>query len=140
MFSPGNTLADNFRADDIPLRNPSGGEWARWQVRDDRGMDTADQLVRSAGAGDVIEVARLLGQGAVVDAPGRGGRTALDLAAEQGHADVVRQLLAAGADLGQPAGEYQELTPLCLAASRGHTAVAGVLLRGPNKDVGRVGG
>ncbi|MFF1715509.1 ankyrin repeat domain-containing protein [Streptomyces sp. NPDC058268] len=91
-------------------------------------MEIADQLVRSAGDGDVVEVARLLGQGAVVDAPGRGGRTALDLAAEQGHADVVRQLVGGGADLGQQAGEYQELTPLCLAANRGHTAVAGVLL------------
>ncbi|MEV8320997.1 ankyrin repeat domain-containing protein [Streptomyces sp. NPDC059900] len=91
-------------------------------------MDIADQLVRSAGDGDVIEVARLLRQGAVVDVPGCGGRTALDRAAEQGHADVVRQLLAAGADVGQPAGEYQELTPLCLAAGRGHTAVVDVLL------------
>ncbi|MGW0908557.1 ankyrin repeat domain-containing protein [Streptomyces sp. NPDC002853] len=91
-------------------------------------MDIADQLVRSAGDGDGIEVARLLGQGAVVDALSRGGRTALGRAAEQGHAEVVRQLLAAGADPGQQAGEYRELTPLCLAAGRGRTAVAGVLL------------
>ncbi|NED92767.1 ankyrin repeat domain-containing protein [Streptomyces sp. SID11233] len=91
-------------------------------------MDMADQLVVSAGAGDVVEVDRLLGQGAVVDAPHRDGRTALDRAAEQGHADVVRRLLGAGAELEQPAGEYQESTPLCLAASRGHAAVVGVLL------------
>ncbi|MGW6055326.1 ankyrin repeat domain-containing protein [Streptomyces sp. NPDC055189] len=91
-------------------------------------MDIADQLVRSAGDGDVSGVARLLGQGAVVDAPDRDGRTALDRAAEQGHADVVRQLVTAGADLGQPAGEYQDVTPLCLAAHRGHTAAVGVLL------------
>ncbi|MFE3152572.1 MULTISPECIES: ankyrin repeat domain-containing protein [unclassified Streptomyces] len=91
-------------------------------------MDIADQLVRSAGDGDVIEVARLLEQGAVVDTPNRDGRTALDRAVEQGHADVVRRLVGAGADLEQRAGEYQESTPLCLAASRGHTAVVGVLL------------
>ncbi|MFG2623151.1 ankyrin repeat domain-containing protein [Streptomyces sp. NPDC048507] len=91
-------------------------------------MDTADQLVRSASDGDVIEVARLLEQGAVVDAPNRDGRTALDRAVEQGHADVVRRLVGAGADLEQRAGEHQESTPLCLAASQGHTAVVGVLL------------
>ncbi|WP_328723558.1 ankyrin repeat domain-containing protein [Streptomyces sp. NBC_00247] len=91
-------------------------------------MNIADQLVLSAGDGDVIEVARLLGQGAVVDAPNRHGRTALDRAVEQGHADVVRELVGAGANLEQQAGEYQESTPLCLAASQGHTAVVGVLL------------
>ncbi|MFJ6797176.1 ankyrin repeat domain-containing protein [Streptomyces sp. NPDC091268] len=91
-------------------------------------MDMADQLVRSAGDGDVVGVDRLLGQGAVVDAPHRDGRTALDRAADPGHADVVRRLLAAGAVLEQPAGEYRESTPLCLAASRGHTAVVGILL------------
>ncbi|MEV0787334.1 ankyrin repeat domain-containing protein [Streptomyces sp. NPDC050423] len=91
-------------------------------------MDIADQLVRSAGDGDVIEVARLLEQGAAVDTPNRDGRTALDRAVEQGHADVVRRLVGAGADLEQRAGEYQESTPLCLAASQGHTAVVGVLL------------
>ncbi|MFD9433118.1 ankyrin repeat domain-containing protein [Streptomyces sp. NPDC060002] len=91
-------------------------------------MDIADQLVRSAGDGDMIEIARLLGQGAVVDRPNRDGRTALDRAVEQGHADVVRRLVGAGADLEQQAGEYQESTLLCLAASHGHTAVVRVLL------------
>ncbi|RPK33157.1 Ankyrin repeat protein [Streptomyces sp. ADI92-24] len=91
-------------------------------------MDIADQLVRSAGDGDVIGVSRLLGQGAVVDAPNGDGRTALDRAVEQGYADVVRRLVGAGADLEQQAGEYQESTPLCLAASQGHTTIVGVLL------------
>ncbi|MFD5558007.1 ankyrin repeat domain-containing protein [Streptomyces sp. NPDC127068] len=91
-------------------------------------MDIANQLVRSAADGDVIEVARLLGQGAVVDAPDRDGRTALDRAVEQGHADVVSRLVGAGADLEQRVGEYQESTPLCMAAGHGHTAVVGVLL------------
>ncbi|MEU8629855.1 ankyrin repeat domain-containing protein [Streptomyces sp. NPDC048669] len=91
-------------------------------------MGIAGQLVRSAGDGDVIEVARLLERGAVADTPNRDGRTALDRAVEQGHADVVRRLVGAGADLEQRAGAYQESTPLCLAASQGHTAVVGVLL------------
>ncbi|MFJ9080195.1 ankyrin repeat domain-containing protein [Streptomyces sp. NPDC102278] len=104
-------------------------------------MDIADQLVRAAGDGDVIGVSRLLGQGAVVDAPNGDGRTALDRAVDKGHADVVRRLIAAGADLEQQAGEYQESTPLCLAASQGHTAVVGVLLDAgaPTGPQGRLG-
>ncbi|THA76043.1 ankyrin repeat domain-containing protein [Streptomyces sp. A0642] len=91
-------------------------------------MDVADQLVRSADAGDVISVERQLELGAAVDAPGTGGRTALDLAAGRGHADVVRLLIAAGADPEQRVGEYAESTPLCLAAMSGHTEVVGALL------------
>ncbi|MET8751622.1 ankyrin repeat domain-containing protein [Streptomyces sp. NPDC004667] len=91
-------------------------------------MDSADRLVRAAGDGDVVEVVRLLGRGAVVDAPDRYRRTALDLAVERGHADVVRRLVAAGADPEQQVGEYLESTPLCVAARHGHTAVVGVLL------------
>ncbi|MGW7102731.1 ankyrin repeat domain-containing protein [Streptomyces sp. NPDC054838] len=91
-------------------------------------MDTTDQLVRSAGDGDVLEVSRLLGQNAAVDGPNSDGRTALDVAAERGHATVVRLLVEAGAGPEQPAGEYRESTPLCLAAMHGHTAVVAVLL------------
>ncbi|MEU0676968.1 ankyrin repeat domain-containing protein [Streptomyces sp. NPDC006172] len=91
-------------------------------------MDVAEQLVRSADAGDVTSVARQLELGAAVDAPGTGGHTALDVAAGRGHTDVVRLLLDAGADPEQRAGEYEESTPLCLAAIRGHTAVVGALL------------
>lgn len=91
-------------------------------------MDMADQLVRSAKDGDAIAVGRLLEHGAAVDAPDTGARTALDVAAERGHADVVRLLVGAGADPEQRAGEYGESTPLCSAAIRGHTAVVEALL------------
>ncbi|EFL43286.1 ankyrin repeat protein [Streptomyces griseoflavus Tu4000] len=91
-------------------------------------MDMADQLTQAAEGGDAILVARLLGAGAVVDAPNRAWRTALDLAVQKGHADVVRLLLTAGADPAQCAGEYGELTPLCQAAMHGHAAVADILL------------
>lgn len=91
-------------------------------------MDVADEMARAAARGDTGLVALLLGEGAVVDAPDSHGRTALDLAAYRGHAEVARLLVEAGADLQQPAGEYGELTPLCLAAMHGHTAVAAVLL------------
>ncbi|MER7312427.1 MULTISPECIES: ankyrin repeat domain-containing protein [Streptomyces] len=100
-----------------------------------------DRLVRAAGDGDVAVVRRLLDAGAEVDAPVRAGRTALDLAVRAGHAETVGVLFAVGADLRQRAGEYAELTPLSLAATRGHTAVADVLLEAgaPTGAQGRMG-
>ncbi|MEV8452116.1 ankyrin repeat domain-containing protein [Streptomyces sp. NPDC052095] len=104
-------------------------------------MDMADQLARAAGEGDAAVVARLLGTGAEVDAPVSAGRTALDLAVRAGHAETVRVLLAAGADLRQRAGEYGESTPLCLAAMHGHTVVVEILLDAgaPTGAQGRMG-
>ncbi|MGW7280688.1 hypothetical protein ACWGIV_20780 [Streptomyces sp. NPDC054844] len=49
-------------------------------------------------------VARLLGAGVAVDALGEDARTALDLAAQENRADVVRVLLGAGADTTAHAG------------------------------------
>lgn len=88
----------------------------------------AEGLVQAAGDGDTAAVAQWLDAGAEVDALGLAGRTALDLAVGAGHFETVRVLLAAGADPQQRAGEYGEVTPLCLAAMRGHTAVVGILL------------
>ncbi|MGW9173865.1 ankyrin repeat domain-containing protein [Streptomyces decoyicus] len=92
------------------------------------GMGIVDQLTWAAGDGDAARVARLLGEGVGVDAPDSEGHTALDLTVRRGHADVVRLLIAAGADPEQRAGEYQESTPLCLAAAHGHTAAVRALL------------
>ncbi|MFD3613098.1 ankyrin repeat domain-containing protein [Streptomyces atroolivaceus] len=91
-------------------------------------MDMADGLAQAAGDGDAAAVAQWLDAGAEVDALSMNGRTALDLAVHAGHIETVRVLLAAGADPQQRAGEYGELTPLCLAAMYGHTAVVGILL------------
>ncbi|WP_449484962.1 ankyrin repeat domain-containing protein [Streptomyces avidinii] len=73
-------------------------------------------------------MARLLARGVAVDAVGADRRTALERAVRQGHGDVVRLLLEAGADGDQPLGDYRETTPLCMAAARGHTAVVEALL------------
>ncbi|WP_435881363.1 ankyrin repeat domain-containing protein [Streptomyces bobili] len=81
-------------------------------------MGVPDQLTWAAENGDVAAVARLLDAGADVDAPNSVRRTALELAVSAGHAETVRLLLAAGADPRRPAGEYEELTPLILAAMR----------------------
>ncbi|MFD9498022.1 ankyrin repeat domain-containing protein [Streptomyces sp. NPDC060035] len=90
----------------------------------------ADRLVRAAEDGDASQVARLLGEGVPVDAARKGGRglTALDIAVQRGHADVVRVLVEAGADLGQPVHDYGEHTPLTMAASNGRTDIVAALL------------
>ncbi|MFB7695016.1 ankyrin repeat domain-containing protein [Streptomyces sp. NPDC002466] len=59
-------------------------------------MDMPDRLTRAAENGDAAAVARLLDAGAEADAPNSVRRTALDLAVNAGHVDVVRLLLAAG--------------------------------------------
>ncbi|MFI6672623.1 ankyrin repeat domain-containing protein [Streptomyces sp. NPDC050481] len=96
-------------------------------ARHDHDMDQAEQLTRAAKDGDAAGVARVLSEGAEVDTPNAARRTALDLAAREGHTEIVRLLLAAGADPQQQTGEYDETTPLCQAAMHGHTEAVRVL-------------
>ncbi|MER5935147.1 ankyrin repeat domain-containing protein [Streptomyces sp. NPDC002054] len=95
---------------------------------DDPGMDITDQLTRAAENGDAAAVAWLLGVGAGVDARNSVRRIALELAVSAGHAETVRLLLASGADPCRPAGEYEELTPLLLAAMLPNAEVVKALL------------
>ncbi|MFJ8546383.1 ankyrin repeat domain-containing protein [Streptomyces sp. NPDC093586] len=91
-------------------------------------MERSYELTRAAKDGDLALVTRLLDAGVAVDALGEGARTALDLAAQENHAAVVRALLAAGADTAAHAGPYHDLTPLTCAAMYGSTdAVAAFL-------------
>ncbi|KAE8448752.1 hypothetical protein EG329_008968 [Mollisiaceae sp. DMI_Dod_QoI] len=53
--------------------------------------------------------------------------TALCVAAEKGHLDIVRTLLEYNAD-ANAIRPFQNTTPLCLAAKNGHTSVVRVLL------------
>ncbi|MFD5216975.1 ankyrin repeat domain-containing protein [Streptomyces tendae] len=91
-------------------------------------MERSNELVRAARDGDAAEVVRLLDAGVPVDALDDDARTALDLAAQENHADVVRVLLAAGADTAAHAGPYHDLTPLTCAAMVGSTDAVAALL------------
>ena len=86
-----------------------------------------DQLLKGASAGDLAGVSQALEQGADVNAKDEYDNTALNWAALWGHAEVVKRLLEAGADL-ENRGSGGGLTPLANAASRGHSDVAQFLL------------
>jgi hypothetical protein len=74
-------------------------------------------VARGDKAEDPEKVALLLAWGAAVDAVGPRGRTALHYAAAGGHAQVVRVLLAHGAD--RSLRDESGATPLALAQAAG---------------------
>ncbi len=106
-------------------------------------LETAEALVRrgarvddittAAGLGRVADVARLL---AAVGPEDR--HRALALAAQHGHAEIVRVLLDAGEEPSRynPDGNHAHSTPLHQAALAGHGAVVRLLAeRGASLDV-----
>lgn len=97
-----------------------------------RGART-DHLAAAAGLGRLADARRLLA-GADPDARHR----ALALAAQHGHAEVVRLLLDAGEDPDRynPKGNHAHSTPLHQAALAGHDAVVRLLVeRGARLDI-----
>lgn len=94
-------------------------------------------LMTAARTGRLGPVRALLARGAAVDAAEeRRGQTALMWAAAEGHAEVVQQLIEAGADLRRrlPSG----FTPLLFAVREGRLDVVRVLLQAgadPNDTV-----
>jgi ankyrin repeat protein len=93
----------------------------------------ADSLPTAAGLGRVEEVVRLL-----PTADDRGRHVALALAAQHGHADVVKVLLDAGEDPNRlnPDGFHAHSTPLHQAIAAGRENVVRLLLdRGARTDI-----
>jgi ankyrin repeat protein len=103
-------------------------------------MDAIQMLGHASETGDVEQVARLLRDGVSVDAKNTVGRhrTALDRAIWAEQTDVVRLLLASGADPDQPIGEYGEDTPVRFAAPRELTDILRLLLEAGADPDGRV--
>lgn len=85
-------------------------------------------LVLAAAEGAAPTLGDLLKRGAKVDGENRSGYTALAMAVRWGEDELVRQLLAAGADPGRPTRSRYEATPLMESTRDGRTALAKVLL------------
>jgi ankyrin repeat protein len=89
-------------------------------------MGLAEQLRAAAGAGDLEGVRSALAQGADINARGEWGDAALNVAAENGQADVVAFLIGEGANVENLGGA--DKTPIMNAAFAGHVAVVRQLL------------
>ncbi len=84
-------------------------------------------MYTASGRGDMIEVMWLLRQGAAVDARvGKHVGTPLFAAAMGGHADVVKLLLAKGAEIN--AATSTALAPVFAASMEGHAEVLRILI------------
>jgi ankyrin repeat protein len=88
------------------------------------------RLILGSGRGDLDEVLSLIQAGADINARGQGGRSALLDSSRQGHAMVVKTLLAGGkhshADVN--AADSLGWTALMLAAREGHEDVLHLLI------------
>ncbi|MGX6600554.1 ankyrin repeat domain-containing protein [Micromonosporaceae bacterium Da 78-11] len=78
------------------------------------------RLMEAASWSDARRVAGLLRAGADPNLPGPGGTTPLYRASVQNRADMIRVLIAAGADPNSESGDGEEGLPLCGAACWGH--------------------
>ncbi len=93
------------------------------------------KLTRDAAAGEKAILAELIAGGGYIDARDRDGRTALASACAAGHPELVKIMIAAGADVNtviQPAymesRNRNETTALVMAAAAGDTEICGILL------------
>lgn len=96
-----------------------------------------EQLWEAARKGDVALVTSLLDQGADVNAKFRYGTTALFKASERGHADVVKVLLARGAD-ATVKDTFYNATAMTWALQNDHFEVVRALLEKDDSSVSEV--
>ena len=107
--------------------------------------DTSSYLLdRFCAEGDVVAVKNILDRGdsesaeALIASQDYEGRTPLFVAAQAGQGNVVKMLVARGANVNMP--DAQGLTPLSAASANGHSAVVEYLLSvGGSLDSRRLG-
>ena len=92
----------------------------------------AEELWAAARAGDVARVTAALDKGADVNAKTRYGATALTYAADKGHLEIVKLLIARGADVNAQDSFYQ-MRAVDMAMTNNHPAVVTLLLERGSK-------
>ena len=96
------------------------------------------QFINAAGTGDYKTVENFLTEGLSVDIRASDGSTALIYAAYNGHFNIVKILIANGADVNRKSyltdKNYSGRTALILAAQEGHVDILKILLEN-NADV-----
>jgi outer membrane protein assembly factor BamB len=92
----------------------------------------AEELWAAARAGDTGKVMAALGKGADVNAKTRYGATALTFAADKGHIEVVKLLIARGADVNAQDTFYQ-MRAVDMAVTNNHLPVVKLLLEHGSK-------
>ena len=103
-------------------------------VAQDPKQDLNNQMWEAARKGDVAAVTAALDKGADVNAKFRYGATALFKAAERGHADVVKLLLARGADASVK-DTFYSATAMTWALQNDRTEVVRALLEKDSESV-----
>jgi ankyrin repeat protein len=96
-----------------------------------------DQFWEAVRKGDVAAVTAFLDKGVDVNAKFRYGQTALFKAAERGHTEVVKLLLARGADVTVK-DTFYGATAMTWALNNKHTGAVGALLEKDNASVNEV--
>lgn len=94
-----------------------------------------EELWAAARAGDVARITSALEKGADVNAKTRYGATALLFAADKGHLEAVKLLVARGADLNAQDSFYR-IRAIDMALQNEHDAVAQFLLERGSKGAG----
>lgn len=106
-------------------------------VAQDPKQDLNNQMWEAARKGDVVAVTAALDKGADVNAKFRYGTTALFKAAERGHADVVKVLLARGAD-ATVKDTFYGATAMSWALDNDHVEVVRAILEKDESSVAQV--
>ncbi|MBG0830865.1 ankyrin repeat domain-containing protein [Planomonospora sp. ID67723] len=96
-----------------------------------------EELLDAVIGNDVERAEDLLRRGTPADPAGEGDSTALYRAATGGRTEIVRALLAAGADPDRLSGGADEGLPLCAAAAWGRTGAVEALLAAGADPAGR---
>ncbi|KAH8519975.1 hypothetical protein H0E87_001427 [Populus deltoides] len=98
-----------------------GANQAEQQTRTETTPETVDALLEAARYDDIEDIARLASSGVSLDSKDSLGRTALHMAAANGHLDIVEYLVSQGVDLN--AANKEKNTALHWACLNGHIEV-----------------